>query len=243
MSATIVPSKRDTLLAMLVLASILLAACGPQGTPGQVLPTAAPTSTTGSRPSSTPRRTPTAVAGKPGTALEWYPVAAQAAQGWQADAVVSSAVGGNTASDGGTLPCDGKAELWSYSFLSVATQKTLTVYVRGGAVASQKESDLTYMGSTPPLPAPVLEYYSGLYAASDWKVDSTDAAQATNALFKGKYNVEPGTISYVMFNSKYQDAVRNTTTNWMRWVISYDPEKHPFQVTLDARSGEVKSRP
>ena len=67
------------------------------------------------------------------------------------------------------------------------------------------------------LPAGVLALYTQLYPASDWKVDSTQAAQTTHALFKDKYGVEPGTVSYVMFNSQYQDAVKNTFTNWMRW--------------------------
>lgn len=97
--------------------------------------------------------------------------------------------------------------------------------------------------STPPLTAQALEFYSKPYPARDWKVDSTQVAQTANALFKAKYDVEPGQIAYVMFNTKYLDVLNNKATNWMYWVISYDPEKYPFQVTADARTGEVKDRP
>lgn len=241
--ATAVPRRQNPLWVVLVIAGFLLTACGPQGTPTQAVPTARPTATVGVRPSSTARATLTKAAVKLGTALEWYSIAEPVALGWQADAVVHSAVGGNIAGDGGSLPCDGKAELWTYTFVSVAAQKTLTVGVKAGAVSSQADSDLTIMGNKPPFPPEALESYSQLYPAADWKVDSTQAAQTANALFKEKYSVEPSSISYVMFNSKYLDVLNNKARNWMRWVISYDPEKYPFQVTLDARTGEVKSRP
>jgi hypothetical protein len=238
-----VPRRQKALLGVLIMAGLLLAACGPKGAPTQAVPTARPTRTPGASPSSTPRPTLTKQAVKLGTALEWYPVAEQAALAWQADAILHEADGNNIAGDGGSLPCDGKAEQWSYAFVSVAAQKTLSVYVRAGKVSSQGDTALTWMGSPPPLSAEALEFYSQLYPASDWKVDSTQVAQTANGLFKAKYNVEPGNIAYVMFNTKYLDVLANKATNWMYWVISYDPEKYPFQVKVDARTGEVKNRP
>lgn len=240
--ATAVPGKPKPLLVALIIGGLLLTACGPQGAPTQAVPTAKPAATVAARPSSTPRPAPTKAATKVGTALEWYAIAEQAAVAWQADAVLHSAVGGNIAGDGSSLPCDGKAELWTYDFVSVVAQKTLTVGVRAGAVSSKGDSALTRPDGSP-LTAQDLEFYSQLYAAGDWKVDSTQAAQTTNVLFKAKYNVEPGHIAYVMFNAKYLDVLNNKATNWMRWVISYDPEKYPFQVKVDARTGEVKDRP
>lgn len=240
---TVVPRKLNLLWVPLVLAGLLLMACSPQAKPVEVAPTARPAATVGAKPTSTRRPTETKAAAAVGTALEWYPLAEAVALGWQADSVLVSAVGGNIAGDGGSLPCDGRAELWSYSFVSVVVQQTLAVYVKAGAVSSKEDSPLTYMGSKPPLPPAALEAYAQLYPAVEWKVDSTQAAQTTNALFKEKYGVEPGHISYVMFNSKYLDVLKNQATNWMRWVISYDPEKYPFQVVVDARTGEVKSRP
>ena len=238
-----VPRRQKPLLVVLVIAGLLLAACGPQGKPTQVMPTARPTRTAGASPSKTPGPTATKAAVKVSTALEWYPIAERAALAWQADAVLQEADGNNIAGDGGSLPCDGRAEQWSYGFVSVAAQKTLSVYVRAGAVSSQADSALTWMGSPPPLSPEALEFYSQLYAARDWKVDSTQVAQTANELFKAKYNVEPGQIAYVMFNTQFLDVLANKTTKWMYWVISYDPEKYPFQVKVDARTGEVKNRP
>ncbi len=240
--AVAVLRRQKPLLLVLIIAALMLAACGQQATPTQTPPTTRPTATAGARPSRTPQPTPTKLALKVGTALEWYSIAEQAAREWQADAVLHSAVGGNIAGDGGSLPCDGRAELWTYDFVSVVAQKTLTVGVRAGTVSSKGDSAITRPDGSPPTPQD-LEFYSQLYAAGDWKVDSTQAAQTTNVLFKAKYNVEPGHISYVMFNTKYLDVLNNKATNWMLWVISYDPEKYPFQVTLDARTGEVKDRP
>jgi hypothetical protein len=237
-----VPRRQKPLLAVLMIAGLLLGACGPRGTPTQAVPTARQMPTVGARPSSTPRPAPTKPAVKQGTALEWYPIAEQVALGWQADAALRSATGNNIAGDGSSLPCDGKAELWTYTFVSVAAQKTLTVGVRAGAVSSKADSVLTRLDGAP-LTQQDLEFYSQLYRASAWKVDSTQLAQTANELFKAKYNVEPGQIAYVMFNTKYLDVLNNKATNWMYWVISYDPEKYPFQVTVDARTGEVKDRP
>jgi hypothetical protein len=238
-----VPRRQKALLVVLIIAGFLLAACGSQATPTQAPPAARPTRTPGASPSKTPYPTPTKAVVTLGTALEWYPVAEQAALAWQADAVLTAADGNNISRDGGSLPCNGQAEQWSYSFASVAAQKTLSVYVRAGTVSSQMDSALTYMGSTPPLSAEVLALYSELYPASDWKVDSTQVAQTTNALFKAKYNVEPEQIVYVLFNTKYLDVLNNKATNWMYWVISYDPEKYPFQVKVDAQTGAVKNKP
>jgi hypothetical protein len=47
----------------------------------------------------------------------------------------------------------------------------------------------------------------------------------------------------MMFNTKYLDILNNKTPNWMYWALSYDPEKYPSQVTMDACTGEVKQRP
>ena len=240
--STAVSRRAKLLLVALIIAGLLLTACGRQGTSTQAAPTAKPAATVAARPSSTPRPTLTKPAVKLGTELEWYAIAEQAAAGWQADAVLHSVIGGNIAGDGSSLPCDGKAELWTYDFVSVAAQKTLMVGVRAGAVSSKGDSALTRPDGAPLTPQD-LEFYIQLYAAGDWQVDSTQAAQTTNMLFKAKYNVEPEDISYVMFNTKYLDVLNNKATNWMRWVISYDPEKYPFQVKVDARTGEVKDRP
>lgn len=246
------------ILFLAVAALAVLGACAPSPAPGSggtaAKPTAAPKGALTGAPAPTPTaavqaaltNTPKPTLAEPqvkrGTALEWYPLAEQVASKWQADAVLHSVVGGNIASDGSSLPCDGKAELWAYSFTSLSAEKKLTVHIQGGTVSLQQEEALKHLGVSP-LPPEAKALYSNLYPSSDWKVDSTQAAQAANALFKEKYRVEPNIISYVMFNTKYLDVLKNETPNWMYWVISYDPEKYPFQVTLDARSGEVKERP
>jgi len=232
-------TKLRTLLpwAVLVVGVTVLSGCGPG-----ITPTKKPIATLMARPSQIPQPTAVKPIAKVGSALEWYPIAEKEAIAWQNDAVLHSVVGGNIAMDGSSLPCDGRAELWTYSFVSVATQKKLTVSVQAGALSSKGERALTRVDGQP-LTQEDLEFYSHLYLSSDWKVDSTQAAQVSNPLFKAKYNVEPRLISYVMFNTKYLDFVNNKATNWMYWVISYDPDKYPFQVTMDARTGEVKERP
>lgn len=230
-------SRALLLWAVLVVGVVAMGSCGPGTTPAEK-PTASPTPW----PSQTPQPTAVKPIAKVGSALEWYPIAEKEAIAWQSDAVLHSVVGGNIAMDGSSLPCDGRAELWTYSFVSVATQKKLTVSVQAGALSSEAESALTRLDGQP-LTQEDLELYSHLCLSSDWKVDSTQAAQISNPLFKAKYNVEPRLISYVMFNTKYLDFLNNKTINWMYWVISYDPEKYPFQVTMDARTGEVKERP
>lgn len=231
-------TKSRALLLWAVLVGVtVLSSCGPGATPAEK-PAASPTA----RPSQIPQPTMVKPTAKVGSALEWYPIAEKEAIAWQSDAVLHSAVGGNIAMDGSSLPCDGRAELWTYSFVSTATQKKLTVSVQAGALSSKSESALTRLDGQP-LTQEDLEFYSHLYSSSDWKVDSTQAAQVSNPLFKAQYNVEPRLISYVMFNTKYLDVLNNKAINWMYWVISYDPEKYPFQVTMDARTGEVKERP
>jgi hypothetical protein len=245
-------------LLLLAMIGLLLSGCAPKAVPTERPPpvtrptnTSQPTAratTAPPTPAKPATRPATAVPtfGKPstqvGTALAWYPTAERVALARQGDAVLYSVVGGNIASDGSSLPCDGKAELWTYSFVSVAAQQTLVVALRGGAVASQGSSPLTRLDGQP-LTTQDLEMYSGLYPTADWKVGSPQATQTANVLFQARYNVEPRHISYVWFNTKYLDFINNTKTNWMYWVLSYDPEKYPFQVTLDARTGEVKERP
>jgi hypothetical protein len=238
-----------TLSILLLAAALLLSACAPKAASTQTPQQAArPTSTSRPATAQPAARPATAVPtfGKPttsaGTALGWYPVAEKAALAWKADAVVYSVVGGNTSRDGSSLPCDGKAEQWTYSFVSVSAKESLTVYVVGGAVSSQGGSALTRPDGSPYTQGD-LEQYIGLYPTADWKVDSAAAIQTANVPFQAKYNVEPRNVAYVWFNGKYLDIINDKATNWMRWVLSYDPEKYPFQVTLDALTGEVKARP
>jgi hypothetical protein len=227
----------------------LLTACSPKAAPTPS-PAAAPRAQAtvvpspgqaNKTPQGLPQPTSSAPSGSVGSALEWYPLVDKAAKEWQSDAVVNAVIGGNIAAGGGSLPCDGKAERWNHTFVSVAAQKKLQIAVQGGVLGPQTESALTTPDGKA-LSEKDLEPYKDTYTASDWKVDSTQAATAANALFTAKYTVEPKTISYVLFNNKTVDMT-GKTVNWMRWIVSYDPEKYPFQVTLDARTGEVKAQP
>jgi len=229
--------------ACLLMGLALLCACGPKATPAPTAtpPAAVPPTQRATTPATGVQPTGPAPSGSVGSALEWYPLVDKAAKEWQPDAVVNVVIGGNIAAGGGSLPCDGKAERWNYTFVSAAAQKKLQIAAQGGVLDPQTESALTTPdGKT--LSEKDLELYKDTCTASDWKVDSTQAATAANALFTAKYTVKPKTISYVLFNNKTVD-MSGKTVNWMRWIISYDPEKYPFQVTLDARTGEVKAQP
>lgn len=250
--------KRVLFFITLSLVVFFVGGCAPPARPASgdtvAKPTAMPKDTLTGTPKPTPTAAPKVAAtntpeptlakaeAKVGTALEWYPIAEQVASEWQSDAVLDSVVGGNIAGDGSTLPCDGKAESWAYSFLSISAQKRLAVRVTHGAMNLKQEAELTFLGK--PLTSEAIAFFSGLYPASDWKIDSTQAVQVANELFDKKYSIEPqGIVSYAMFNTKYLDILTQKTPNWMYWVISYDPERYPFQVTMDARTGEVKDRP
>ncbi|MDI7275324.1 MAG: hypothetical protein QME94_05050 [Anaerolineae bacterium] len=238
-------TRTASLIAVLVAAAAvaLMAGCspqsGPQAGPAATVAVPAAAGTQAPGPSATPE--PARPSAQVGSALEWYPMAAEIAQGWQPDAVLHSVVGGNVASDGSSLPCDGRAELWNYTFVSVGARKNLQVFVRGGKVDSQLEDDLKAMGQ--PVDDESIQYYTDLCPSGDWKVDSTQATEVANREFRARYNQEPGIVSYVMFNAKYMDLINNKTIPWMYWNIAYDPERTPFSLTLDARTGEVKERP
>jgi len=103
------------------------------------------------------------------------------------------------------------------------------------------EDELKFMGQ--PVNEEGLAYYSDLYPSSDWKVDSTQVTEVANEQFRAEYDQEPAHVAYLMFNTKYLDVINNKTIPWMAWAISYDPERTPFGLTMDARTGEVKYRP
>lgn len=152
--------------------------------------------------------------------------------------MLTKAIGGNIARDGSTLPCDGKAQQWDYEFFSLAAKKMYQVFVVDGAVTLKKEYGIK---SSDPNWVPdqeTLELYTGLYPVSDWKIDSTAAAEKANAIFKDKYGIEPRHISYVLFNGK---NIFTKKKQEMEWSIAYDPEHYPCKVTIDARTGEVLS--
>ncbi|MCL6430336.1 MAG: hypothetical protein K6V36_05675 [Anaerolineae bacterium] len=208
----------------------------------QTAGTAKPTATlVGPRPSATLR--PLQPTTKACSALQCLPIALKQAQAWQADAVLTTVIGGNTAVDGSRLVCDGKAETWSYKFVSISAGKDLTVFIEQGAFKTQMESEITDYAGKPFPKADLEKMYAGLLPLSAWKVDSTQAVETTNELFRAKYNVEPRMIGMILWNTKWADLLSGNVTPWVRWVISYDPERYPFQATVDAGSGEVKERP
>lgn len=208
----------------------------------QTAGTAKPAATlAGPRPSATPR--PLQPTTKACSALQCLPIAQKRAQAWQADAVLTTVIGGNIAVDGSSLVCDGKAETWSYEFVSISAGKKLRVSVEQGAFKSQMESEIKDYAGKPIPKADLEKMYAGLLPLSAWKVDSTQAVETTNELFRAKYNVEPRLISMILWNTQWADLLSGKVTPWVRWVISYGPEQYPFQATVDAGSGEVKERP
>ncbi len=171
------------------------------------------------------------------TAMGWFPVAEEIASAWQADAVLTSINGNSNGIYAGALPCDGTSDIWGYEFVSVATRTGLSISVRGGEVVRQRERELTRLGK--PYTDDDMLWITDLYPTTDWAVDSARAVSLANELFREKHGQEPTGAAYVLFNGKAMDMVNNSLSNWMRWVISYDPEGPSMQVDIDARTGEV----
>ena len=183
------------------------------------------------------------------TAKTWYPIAEEVAMDWQEDAVLTS-VTGNNLSLSGEYPCDGMTNRWNYYFVSVDSRMSLDITVLNGKIDRQQDNELKH-GRTPYTDED-LAWKIDLYPASEWQIDSDEAAQITADLFNeergGSYE---GMITYVLFNSKDSSNTVNSRdwikdlVNDMSWVISTDSEGGPgssFQVDIDARTGKVKNQ-
>ncbi len=181
------------------------------------------------------------------TAKTWYPIAEEASLDWQDDAVLTS-VTGNNLSLSDEYPCDGRTNRWNYYFVSVNSRMSLDITVINGKIDRQQDRELKH-GITPYTDEDLV-WKMDLYPASEWQIDSDEAAQITADLFQeDRGKSYEGLITYVLFNSKDSSNTVNSQ-DWIKdlindihWVISTDSEGGPgssFQVDIDARTGEVK---
>ena len=181
------------------------------------------------------------------TAKTWYPIAEEASLAWQDDAVLTS-VTGNNLSLSDEYPCDGRTNRWNYYFVSVNSRMSLDITVLNGKIDRQQDRELKH-GRTPYTDEDLV-WEMDLYPASEWQIDSDEAAQITADLFQEDRGKScEGLITYVLFNSKDSSNTVNSQ-DWIKdlindihWVISTDSEGGPgssFQVDINARTGEVK---
>ncbi|HEY3274869.1 MAG TPA: hypothetical protein VGJ92_13945 [Methanocella sp.] len=144
--------------------------------------------------------------------MEGYQSAENAALAVNGDAVFTGVVGyklKNTADE--QIIIDGKATRWSYVFASLSAEKEILVKVYGDG--SINISELKINSTKMP---DELGQFQGIHPVSDWKIDSTMAAQRALPIFKEKYGTDAIAAIYCLVN--YRN--RNTGNLDFYWWIT-----------------------
>jgi hypothetical protein len=162
-----------------------------------------------------------------GSAKDWFEVAKLEATKWRTDSQLVEVEGTNKLLNGSaTLPIDGLAERWTYTFLSKTLLKRYVIVVEFGEITSTSAYDESLVAR-----------YAYAPDISKWVINSDSAVNTVNTKAKGNDFIKDNPGAQADYLLRFEGVNEPS----IYWTISYFPKFMGTQLSekVDGERGTI----